>query len=84
MKYTEIQWIPFAPNKKKWWVFEHESEEGEIPVTDIEGDENSNSFRPTGRIVGQFVTITEAMAAYPDAKISEHALKAWENPEQPH
>ena len=83
MKYTEIQWIPFAPGGKKWWVFEHENAEDEIPVVDIESQNDDESvYRPTGRIIGQYLTIKEALTEYPDAIVSEKAMRAWESGQQ--
>ncbi|MEW6735821.1 MAG: hypothetical protein AB1489_31300 [Acidobacteriota bacterium] len=75
MKYTEIQWMPFAPGEKQWWVFEHEVDD-EIYSSDMLDHWQANSYHSTGRLVGQFATVEAALAVYPQARLSSKAKEA--------
>jgi hypothetical protein len=73
MKYTEIQFMAFAPEKKRWWVFEYEVADDEIPIGELKSDEITNLYRPTGRMAGQFASAKDALASFPNATLSAQA-----------
>lgn len=58
-----IEWMPNSPTGKAWWVYSY--------PCDVDGMLLKGESVPTANIVGQFETVEQAQAAYPNAQLYE-------------
>jgi hypothetical protein len=70
MEIFEVEWMPFAPADRRWWVYAYASGEN--------GEKLAGPNVPTTRLVGKYESLEAVLKIYPNASLSDKTKKAIE------